>query len=176
MARRKNKIEELAATLEEEKGKLFAYQADMTEEEDILQAFEWIKENFGPIHVLVNNAGGMNSTTLIDGDTALWKRTFDLNVLGVCIATREAIKDMRENEVDGYIININSTLGHEVPVGSFFNVYPASKFAVTAITETLRQELISAGCKIRTTVRNFSTFFYCFAVNLTYVQWKLRVE
>lgn len=153
LARRKNKIEELAESLEGERGKLFAVQADMTKEEEILQAFEYIKENFGPIHILINNAGGMGTTTLLDGDTALWKRTFDLNVLGLCIATREAVKDMRENDVDGYIVNINSILGHFVPMGSFFNIYPASKFAVTAITETLRQELISAGSKIRTSVR-----------------------
>lgn len=80
------------------------------------------------------------------------EKTFDVNVLGLCIATREAIKDMRENQVEGCIININSIMGHYVPAASFLSAYHGSKFAVTAITETLRQELISAGCKIRTTV------------------------
>lgn len=152
IARRKNRIEELAETLEGERGKLFAFQADLTKEEDILQAFGWIRENFGPIHALINNAGVLCTTSLMDGDTALWKKTFDVNVLGLCIATREAIKDMRENQVEGCIININSIMGHYVPAASFLSAYHGSKFAVTAITETLRQELISAGCKIRTTV------------------------
>lgn len=159
VARRKDRIEELAEALKGERGKLYALQADMTKEEEILQAFGWIKQNFGPIHVLINNAGVLCTTSLMDGDTALWKKTFDVNVLGLCIASKEAIKDMRENDVEGCIININSIMGHYVPIASFLNAYPPSKFAVTAITETLRQELIAAGCKIRTTVRSLG--LYC---------------
>lgn len=153
LARRHEKVEDLSKKLNSEKGKLYAIKADMTKEEDILQAFKWVKENLGPVHVLVNNAGGAQLTTLVDGDAAVWKSTFDLNVLGLCIATREAVKDMRANNVDGHIIHINSMLGHKIAPIPFFNVYPASKFAVTALTETLRNELNSIGSKIKITVR-----------------------
>lgn len=124
----------------------------MTNEQDIKAAFEWTKKNVGPIHILVNNAGSMGVANLIDGDTEIWKRTLDLNVLGLCIATREAIKDMRANNVDGHIIHINSIAGHYVPRFEGLNVYPASKHAVTALTESLRHELNSIGSKIRITV------------------------
>ncbi|KAF2902132.1 hypothetical protein ILUMI_04040 [Ignelater luminosus] len=151
LARRKEKLEELAKKLEGKKGKLYAYQTDMTKEEDILEAFQWAKNNLGPIHILVNNAGIARTTNLTNGNTKFWKEILDTNVLGLCIATREAVKDMRENNVAGHIIHINSVAGHIVPYFPDLNVYSASKYAVTALTETLRQELNSIGSKIKIT-------------------------
>ncbi|KAF2902136.1 hypothetical protein ILUMI_04044 [Ignelater luminosus] len=151
LARRKEKVDELSKTLEGKKGKLYAYQADITKEEDILKAFQWIKDNLGPVHILINNAGIGRATNLSDGNTKFWKEILDTNVLGLCIATREAVKDMKANNVAGHIIHINSTAGHEVPNLPGMNVYSASKHAVTALTETLRQELNSIGSKIKIT-------------------------
>ncbi|KAF2880511.1 hypothetical protein ILUMI_25664 [Ignelater luminosus] len=145
LARNVEKLEELSKTLD---GKLYAVTADITKEEDILKAFEWIKENVGPIHILINSAGVSRLTQLINGSTNLWKDVFDTNILGLCIATREAVKDMRVNNVDGHIIHLNSIAGHKA---INLNVYSASKFAVTALTETLRQELNSIGSKIKIT-------------------------
>ena len=63
---------------------------------------------------------------------------------------------MKKHKIDdGHIIHINSAAGHRV-FSPQFNVYPASKFAVTALTETLRQELNSLGTKIRVTVSGSS--------------------
>lgn len=151
LARRKEKVEELAKKLQGKPGKLYAVKADISKEDDIIEAFKWIKNNLGPIHILVNNAGVGRGTTLIEGETKLWKEVFDTNVLGLCIATREAFKDMKANNVDGHIIHINSIGGHTVFNFPKMNVYPASKFAVTALTETLRQELNSVGSKIKIT-------------------------
>ncbi|KAF2894952.1 hypothetical protein ILUMI_11220 [Ignelater luminosus] len=151
LARRKDRIEELAKKLEGKKGKLYACQVDMTKEEDILKAFQWIKDNLGSVNILINNAGILRTASLIDGNTELWKETFDTNVLGLSIATREAVRNMRANNIDGHIIHINSGSGHRVPRLSHVNVYPASKYAVTALTETLRQELNSIGSKIKIT-------------------------
>lgn len=152
MARRKERVQALADKLKNKKGKLYAVQADLINEKDILDAFEWTKKNVGPIHILVNNAGSAATTNLTEGKTELWKRILDLNVLGLCIATREAVKDMRANNVDGHIIHINSILGHYIPNFATLNVYPASKFAVTALTESLRHELNSLNSKIKITV------------------------
>ncbi|KAF2894675.1 hypothetical protein ILUMI_11497 [Ignelater luminosus] len=122
---------------------------DMTVEDDILNAFKWTKDNLGPIHILVNNASVLRNTTLMTGSTSDWKKVPDTNVLGLCIATREAVKDMRTNNVSGHIVHINSVLGHKVSANANVNIYPASKFAVTALTETLRQELHSINLKIK---------------------------
>ncbi|KAK5644451.1 hypothetical protein RI129_005751 [Pyrocoelia pectoralis] len=152
LARRVERVQQLADKLKDKPGKVYAIRADITKEEDIIQSFKWIKENLGAVHILVNNAGVIFSTSLIDGDTKLWKQTLDTNVLGLCIATREAIRDMRTNDVDGHIIHINSIVGHTVPNVPNYNVYVAAKYAVTALTETLRQELRSINSKIKITV------------------------
>lgn len=151
-ARRKELIEKLAQELSSSaKGKLYAVQVDMTKEEDIIRGFEWTKENVGPVHILVNNAGTAFQGNLLDGDTQAWKTTLDLNVLGLCIATREAIKIMREQGIDGHVVHINSVFGHIAK--GVLNVYCASKHAVTALTETLRHELNAIGSKIKISVR-----------------------
>ncbi|XP_018319731.1 farnesol dehydrogenase-like [Agrilus planipennis] len=152
-ARRKERIEELAKKLQQAnaKGKLHAVKVDMTKENEIIDGFNWVKKNLGPIHVLVNNAGGARSTTLINGDTQRWKEVFDVNVIGLTIATREAVKDMTANKVDGHIIHINSVVGHKVINVPGVNVYPASKYAVTALSETLRHEFIQNKLKIKIT-------------------------
>lgn len=62
------------------------------------------------------------------------------------------MKSMRENGVDGHVIHISSIAGHKVVPVPKLNVYFASKFAVTALTETLRQELNSIGSRTKITV------------------------
>ncbi|CAH1111885.1 unnamed protein product [Psylliodes chrysocephalus] len=143
IARRIEKIEDLSRSLTDQPGKLFALRCDVVKEDDILRSFRWIGENVGPIHILVNNAGLTRPTNLTEGSTDDWRKIFDVNVMALCICTREAIKVMRQKKIAGHIIHINSVVGHQVPVlpKPNFNVYPASKHAVTALTETLRQEL-----------------------------------
>lgn len=153
LARRKENIEQLAKKFAGEKGKLFAVKTDVTKEEDVIQAFKWVKENVGPVHILINNAGLSQVTSLIDGDAEKWRTVFDVNVLGLCIATREAVKQMQDNKIDGHIVHINSDSGHKVSDFPGLNVYPASKHAVTALTETLRLEFNRIGSKIKITVR-----------------------
>ncbi|CAH1371963.1 unnamed protein product [Tenebrio molitor] len=150
-ARRSERVEELSKKLQGKKGKLYAVKVDMTKEDDILKGFKWVTEKLGPVHILVNNAGLIQQTNLTEGDTEKWKRIFDTNVLGLCIATREAVKVMKANKIDGHIIHINSIVGHRVPNFPGMNVYPASKHAVTALTETLRQEFNHVGLKIKIT-------------------------
>lgn len=156
MARRVELVQKHSEELAGEKGKLYAYQADVTKEDEIIKLIEWTKNNVGPIHVLINNAGWGYLGSLIEAnkeDTEKWRKVLDLNVLGLCIATREAIKNMRENGINGHVVHINSMAGHRIPKGFIYNVYAASKYGVTALTETLRQELVSIGSKIKVTVR-----------------------
>lgn len=155
MARRIEKVEELAKKLQNKLGKLFPIEADMTKEEDILRAFKWTKDNVGNIHILINNAGVAKAVNLVDGDTESFRTVLETNILGLTIATREAVQNMILNDVAGQIIHINSICGHYVPILPHNNVYPASKHAVTALTETLRQELFKMDSKIKVTVSIF---------------------
>ncbi|XP_068894814.1 farnesol dehydrogenase-like [Tenebrio molitor] len=152
LARRVERVEELAKKLKGKKGKLHGVKADISKEEDILNAFKWTSDNLGPVHILVNNAGLTQKTNLTtEGDTEKWRKIFDTNVMGLCIATREAVKIMQAKKIDGHVIHINSTTGHRVPNLPGRNVYPASKHCVTALTETLRHELRHLGLKVKIT-------------------------
>ncbi|XP_044262330.1 farnesol dehydrogenase-like [Tribolium madens] len=150
-ARRSERVEKLAKKLQGKKGKLVAVKVDITKEEDIIKGFKWVLDNLGPVHILVNNAGILQPTNLTEGETKMWKKILDTNVLGLCIATREAVKIMKAGKIDGHIVHINSVTGHSVPKIPNLNVYPASKHAVTALTESLRQELNQLGLKIKIT-------------------------
>ncbi|KAK4879381.1 hypothetical protein RN001_007527 [Aquatica leii] len=151
LARRQEKVEELAKNLENKNGKLYAVKADVTKESDILNAFEWITNNVGPIHILINNAGVFKIADLLDGSTELWRLMLDTNLIGLCIATREAVKIMKRNNVDGHIIHINSVFGHYVSPNMKVNLYGAAKFGVTFLTEALRLELNAIKSKIKIT-------------------------
>jgi NADP+-dependent farnesol dehydrogenase len=162
LARRVERVEELAKKLKGKKGKLHGVKADISKEEDILNAFKWTSDNLGPVHILVNNAGLTQKTNLTtEGDTEKWRKIFDTNVMGLCIATREAVKIMQAKKIDGHVIHINSTTGHRVPNLPGRNVYPASKHCVTALTETLRHELRHLGLKVKITVKNVAPFGGC---------------
>ncbi|KAL1513591.1 hypothetical protein ABEB36_002985 [Hypothenemus hampei] len=141
LARRTEKVEELSKNLSGKKGKLHAFKCDLTKEEDIVSVFEEIKNKLGPINILVNNAGLSQKGSLIDGDTKAWKTVLDTNILGLCIATREAVQDMKTNNTKGHIIHINSVLGHQVIDYAGLNVYGPSKYAVTALAQTLRFDI-----------------------------------
>lgn len=160
MARRKEKIEELRKQLPDNlKKNLHAVKCDVSKESDIIDAFKWIEKNLGGVSVLVNNAGIVRTTTLIAADNSVpIREVLETNVFGLVNCSREAYQSMAKHSIDGHIININSIVGHKVPIaiGVFpsFNIYPASKFAVTAITEGLRQDLIESKSKIKVTVSN----------------------
>jgi len=73
----------------------------------------------------------------------------DVNILGLCVGVREAVKLMRETGVDdGHVINVGSLSGHRLADMLF---YSATKFAVVALTEGLRRELVEAKTHIRVT-------------------------
>ncbi|KAJ8921536.1 hypothetical protein NQ315_003156 [Exocentrus adspersus] len=152
LARRKNRLEDLAQRLSNQKGEIFPIQVDVSKETDILSAFTWIKNNLGPIYILINNAGiSPPSSGILDGQVDSWEMLYKVNVLGLCICTREAIKDMKENKVNGHIVHVNSVVGQQVVKLPHMNLYPSSKFAVTALAETLRLELMNQGSKIKIT-------------------------
>ncbi|XP_018325789.1 farnesol dehydrogenase-like [Agrilus planipennis] len=150
-ARRAEPIEELSKKLRGQKGKLYALRVGVSNPDEIVTAFQWVKDNLGPTHILINNAGIAINTSLSDGDYDKWKQILDVNVLGLSVATREAVKQMKENKIDGHIVHLNSVYGHTI-VKKQFNMYFASKYAVTALAETLINEINEEKLKIKVTV------------------------
>lgn len=153
LARRVERVEALKAQIT---GVLHAIKCDVTEEDDVMRAFKWTIDNLGGVDVLVNNAGISRKCNLIDkGNTSKIKEVIDTNIMGVVLCTREAFQSMKSRNFDGHIIIINSKAGHKVPnfplIGSY-NIYSPTKYAVTAMTEVLRQEFLRESTRIKITV------------------------
>ncbi|XP_030599681.1 dehydrogenase/reductase SDR family member 11-like [Archocentrus centrarchus] len=153
-ARDVGKIQKLAAECQSagHPGVLVPFKCDLTKEAEILSMFAAIKQQHKGVDVCINNAGLGLPELLINGKTNGWKTMMDLNVLAVSICTREAYQSMKERNVDdGHIININSLCGYQVFPIPDLHFYTATKYAVTALTEALRQELRAEKTHIRAT-------------------------
>lgn len=153
-ARNVDKIEKLSAECQSAgySGTLIPYKCDLSNEEEILSMFSAIKTLHKGVDVCINNAGLAHNEPLLSGRTEGWRNMIDVNVIALSICTREAYKSMKERNVDdGHIININSMGGHRVVPSADKHFYCATKYAVTALTEGIRQELREANSHIRAT-------------------------
>ncbi|XP_065090017.1 farnesol dehydrogenase-like [Ochlerotatus camptorhynchus] len=153
LARRVERIQQLKTQLSEEAaGRLYAMSCDVSKEDSINSTFAEIVDKFGGVDVLVNNAGVVRETALLADDGAQpLKDILEINVLGLTLCTRKAFKSMKQRNVAGHIVHINSIAGHKVLNFPHMNMYSASKYAVTAITETMRNELREQGSKVKVT-------------------------
>ncbi|XP_055341922.1 dehydrogenase/reductase SDR family member 11-like [Paramacrobiotus metropolitanus] len=141
-ARNITKIQECAKQYKNGPGVLEAFQCDVSKPEQITAMFDHIAQQYGHVDVLVNNAGLNHMDTLMAGRTEKWREVFEVNVLGLCIGAREALKLMQKKGItDGNIININSLAGHaefHFPEAHF---YSGTKHMVTSLTESLHREV-----------------------------------
>jgi 3-oxoacyl-[acyl-carrier protein] reductase len=118
-------------------GKAVAVQADVSKTEDIRRLFAETKKAFGKLDILVNNAGIYEFAPLEKITAEHFHKQFDLNVLGLLLATQEAVNHFGPS--GGSIINISSVAASSAPPNT--SVYSATKAAVVAITRSLAQEL-----------------------------------
>jgi 3-oxoacyl-[acyl-carrier protein] reductase len=118
-------------------GKAIAVQADVAKKKDIERLFADTKKAFGRLDILVNNAGVYEFAPLENVTEQHFHKHFDVNVLGLLLATQEAVKYF--DLAGGSIINISSAVTSLTPATS--SVYTGTKGAVDAITRTLAKEL-----------------------------------
>jgi NADP-dependent 3-hydroxy acid dehydrogenase YdfG len=147
-ARREDRLQELAAMLRRHGAEVLVQPTDMRREADILALFAAVRQRFRGVDVLVNNAGLGLAAPISSGETERWRTMLEVNVLGLCIASREAIRDMEGRGAAGHIVHVSSMAGHRVP-GIDSAVYSGTKFAVRAIAEGMRQELRAKQSPIR---------------------------
>ena len=110
-----------------------------------------LPETSGCFEVLVNNAGlGRDDASLTRGSTEAWAEMLNTNVLAVAVLQREAVEALRASGREGHVVNISSLSGHRVPNRRPpLGFYAATKHAVRAMTEGLRQELAAEGIPCR---------------------------
>ncbi|KZC10582.1 Dehydrogenase/reductase SDR family member 11 [Dufourea novaeangliae] len=105
LARRLHKLQELADELP--KYKIYPIQCDVTKEEEILRAFQWVEEKLGGADILVNNAGVSSTSTILDSPTTKYRLILDTNLVAPAICSREFCQSIKKRNSSGHILNIN---------------------------------------------------------------------
>ncbi|TFV50440.1 SDR family NAD(P)-dependent oxidoreductase [Blastococcus sp. TF02A_35] len=144
-ARRKDRLEALADRLRGSGASVLALDLDVTDEQACADAVRRTREELGGLDVLVNNAGVMLLGTIVGADPEDWRRMLSTNVLGVMYMTHAAVDGMVE-QGSGDIVNMSSVAGRTARKGA--GVYNASKWAVNAFSESLRQEVTGRGVRV----------------------------
>jgi len=145
-ARRKERLDGLVGEVTRNGGKAIAVECDVTDEGQAHSLVDRAVDEFGRVDILVNNAGVMLLSAVGKGLSDQWRNMFGVNVLGLLYATDAAIETMKR-QGGGHLVNVSSVAGRKVTRDSS-GVYAGSKFAVGAISEGLRQELLEDNIRV----------------------------
>jgi clavulanate-9-aldehyde reducatase len=147
-ARRVDRIEALAQRITDEGGRAVAIAVDVGDEEQANAFVTRANDELGRLDALVNNAGVMLLGAIPGADTDEWRRMIDANLYGVLYCTHAALPIMlaQDGEPKGHIVNVSSVAGRRATAGS--GVYNATKFAVGAFSEALRQEVAQQDIRV----------------------------
>ncbi len=132
-------------------GRALAIEADVTRRTEAGNAVERTVAEFGRLDLLIKSAGVMLLGPIIDGPVEEWERMVELNVLGLLYCAKAALPHLLDAVERGPrgvadLVNVSSVAGRQVRVGS--GVYNATKHAVGAFSESLRQEVTSRHLRV----------------------------
>jgi NADP-dependent 3-hydroxy acid dehydrogenase YdfG len=144
VARRIDRLETLASEIAAGGGRALAIEADVSDRKQAEAAVKRTAENFGRLDILINNAGVMLLGPVLDAPVEEWDQMVGVNLLGLLYTAKAAIPHLLEAanvEPRGVadMVNISSVAGRQARLGS--GVYNATKHAVGAFSESLRQEI-----------------------------------
>ncbi len=142
---REDKARELAAEIEAAGGRTMIFQADVADPEAVLAMGKAVKERFGPISLLVSNAGIAGQIQIQDVQEAQWQRYFDVNVKGFKNCVQAVLPDMLAKKA-GSIVSISSIWGTRG--ASCESLYSATKHALIGLTKSLAMELAPSGIRV----------------------------
>jgi NADP-dependent 3-hydroxy acid dehydrogenase YdfG len=153
VARRKDRLEELAEAITRQGGKALVFETDVTDQAQAQQAVEQSVATLGRLDTVINNAGVMLLGPAFDAPLEEWDRMVALNLQGLLYITHAALPHLvsaaqTSPRQVADLVNISSVAGRVARNGS--GVYAATKFGVVAFTESLRQEF--AGRHVRVSV------------------------
>ena len=142
---RRDKAEELVKKLEAEGCEAMCFQADVADSGAVNAMVKAVEERFGPVTLLVNNAGIAKQCLFQDMSHEYWKRIFDVNLNGTFNAIQAVLPHML-HEHSGCIINTSSIWG--LHGASCEVAYSATKHAIIGLTRSLAQELAPTGIRV----------------------------
>jgi NADP-dependent 3-hydroxy acid dehydrogenase YdfG len=149
LARRAERLEELAEKIAADGGQALAVVADVTDEQSVAAAVQRVHETYGAADLVVNNAGVMLANPATDGRLDEWQRMIDTNVTGALRVIRAFVPDLVAAAGQGRtadLVNVSSIGAHQTFPN--FAVYGATKAALTYLSQSLRGELGSQDVRV----------------------------
>lgn len=144
-ARTRSELETVAQEIVQAGGSASAWPADLSSEAEITKLFEFVREKFGRLEVLVNNGGIGLFGPMVEFDVADLDRLYSINVRGLFLCCQQALKLMIPQKA-GYIINIASVVGFRGYAGQ--GGYTISKHGVIGLTKSLAIEAQPHGIRV----------------------------
>ncbi len=146
-ARRIKKLNELSVRLKKKyKIKIKTIELDVRNLEAVKSSISSLEKEWQNIDILINNAGlARGFSKIYEGDTNEWEEMIDTNIKGLLFVTRQVLPLMVKRN-KGHIINLGSVAGHEVYANG--NVYCATKFAVNALNQSIRIDVLDKNIKV----------------------------
>lgn len=148
-ARREGNLKKIVSQIQSNNGEAVYQVTDVTNNQQVESLVKLAITTFGRIDVMINSAGIMPHSLLKDKRIQDWDRMIDINIKGTLYGVGAVLPYMNEQKF-GQIINISSVAGHYAHAGGA--VYSATKWAVRAISESLREEVAQSGSNIRVTI------------------------
>jgi 3-hydroxy acid dehydrogenase/malonic semialdehyde reductase len=146
-SRREERLQKLAATLSHTHGvHAHAFRLDVRDQKEVARSIASLPEQWHRIDILINNAGlSRGLDKLHEGNLQDWEEMIDTNIKGLLYITRAVLPAMVKKN-SGHVINLGSIAGHQLyPNG---NVYCATKYAVNALSQGLRMDLLGTNVRV----------------------------
>lgn len=144
-ARNPARLRETQEALESAGRAALAVAMDIRKKDEVEKGVAKIVEAWGPLHILVNNAGISGLTAIDDPDDARWYDIIDTNLSGTYLVTKEVLKQMKDNS-GGRIVNVSSVLGKFGVPG--YSAYCTAKHGVIGFTRALALEVVDRGITV----------------------------
>ncbi|ORC37715.1 hypothetical protein B4O97_01555 [Marispirochaeta aestuarii] len=137
--------EAAAEAVRRQGGEALFFAADLTDENQVDQLFRRVEQSFGPVEVLINNAGAALPTPFLDSEVSQWRNVFEINFFTALNCSRRAAPGMIDKG-KGSIINTVSVRGFDHTGREGIMAYSAAKAALINFTKTLAKELAPGIC------------------------------
>ncbi|GBP30891.1 Farnesol dehydrogenase [Eumeta japonica] len=132
-------------------GKLVLFKCDTSSMDEVKAVFKKIVDTYGGIDLLINNAAYKDDSLINAGNKDTLKKTIDVNVSGAVACTRLTVESIMKRKTRGHIIHINDIRSYQLANQDTNSVYLTTKYAVTAINDTLRHEFRYLKANIKVT-------------------------
>lgn len=146
-ARTATEIEKAAAEISENGGQGLAMAGDIIDEGFVGRLFDTVREKFGRLDILINNAGIAPFGPVEEMEVDRFRAALEVNVVAAFMCMQQAVRLMRESGGSGKIVNIGSVRSHWTEAGDS-GAYNASKYALRGLTESVARQLHGSGCDI----------------------------